>query len=127
LKLHDDACHSFHAGLFNAAVSTGSFRKRLPVAAKIALVTAGTTAEVPAHGPVLEPRRALQHGQNLPALVVVAIGPGKTDIEQRGVGNLCHVVLAEQVGLKGSEPATGTRKQPFQRALHVRHVDVAAW
>src|SRR5450432_1205635 len=33
---------------FNAAVSTGSLRRRLPVAAKIALVTAGTTAEVPA-------------------------------------------------------------------------------
>src|SRR5271169_5437382 len=28
--------------------STGSFRKRLPVAAKIALLTAGTIAEVPA-------------------------------------------------------------------------------
>src|SRR3984893_8877271 len=39
---------SVHTGCFNAAVSIGSFRKRLPVAAKIALVTAGTTAEVPA-------------------------------------------------------------------------------
>ncbi len=37
-----------HTGCFNAAVSTGSCRKRLPVAAKIALVTAGTIAEVPA-------------------------------------------------------------------------------
>src|SRR4029077_7143396 len=36
-----------HTGCFNAAVSIGSFRKRLPVAAKIALVTAGTMAEVP--------------------------------------------------------------------------------
>ena len=36
-----------HADCFNAAVSTGSFRTRLPVAAKIALVTAGTIAEVP--------------------------------------------------------------------------------
>src|SRR5205814_6097202 len=33
---------------FNAAVSTGGLRKRLPVAAKIALVSAGTIAEVPA-------------------------------------------------------------------------------
>jgi integrase/recombinase XerC len=31
---------SNHAGCFNAVVSIGSFRKRLPVAAKIALVTA---------------------------------------------------------------------------------------
>jgi len=30
-----------------ASVSIGSFRKRLPVAAKIALVTAGPMAEVP--------------------------------------------------------------------------------
>jgi hypothetical protein len=36
-----------HTGCFNAAVSIGSFRKRLPVAARIALVTAGTMAEVP--------------------------------------------------------------------------------
>jgi hypothetical protein len=36
-----------HAGRFNAPVSTGCLRKRLPVAAKIALVTAGATAEVP--------------------------------------------------------------------------------
>ena len=35
-------------GCFNAAVSTGGFRRRLPVAAKIALVIAGTMAEVPA-------------------------------------------------------------------------------
>jgi hypothetical protein len=40
-----------HTGCFNAAVSMGSFRKRLPVAAKIALVTAGTMAEVP-HSPI---------------------------------------------------------------------------
>src|SRR5262249_52796051 len=39
---------SVHAGCFNAAVSTGGFRKRLAVAAKIALNTAGTMAEVPA-------------------------------------------------------------------------------
>ena len=32
---------------FNAAASNGSFRKRLPVAAKIALVTTGTIPEVP--------------------------------------------------------------------------------
>src|SRR5205807_4705489 len=37
-----------HTDCFNAAVSTGGFRSRLPVAAKIALVTAGTIAEVPA-------------------------------------------------------------------------------
>ncbi|MGC1880631.1 MAG: hypothetical protein WA703_05420, partial [Pseudolabrys sp.] len=37
------------ADFFNAAGSTGSFRKRLPVAAKIALVIAGTIAEVPAY------------------------------------------------------------------------------
>jgi hypothetical protein len=36
-----------HTGCFNALVSIGSFRKRLPVAAKIALVTAGAMAEVP--------------------------------------------------------------------------------
>src|SRR5262245_58495593 len=41
------ALSSVHTGCFNAAASTGSFRKRLPVAAKIALVTAGTMAEVP--------------------------------------------------------------------------------
>jgi hypothetical protein len=40
--------YSVHTGCFNALVSIGSFRKRLPVAAKIALVTAGTMAEVPA-------------------------------------------------------------------------------
>src|ERR1700730_12595035 len=39
---------SVHTGCFNAAVSIGSFRKRLAVAAKIALVTAGMMAEVPA-------------------------------------------------------------------------------
>jgi hypothetical protein len=36
-----------HAGCLNAVASIGSFRRRLPVAAKIALVTAGTMAEVP--------------------------------------------------------------------------------
>ena len=36
-----------HTRCFNATVSIGSFRARLPVAAKIALVTAGTMAEVP--------------------------------------------------------------------------------
>src|SRR5258705_359866 len=40
-----------HTGCFNAVVSIGSFRKRLPVAAKIALVTAGGIAEVP-HSPI---------------------------------------------------------------------------
>jgi hypothetical protein len=44
----DDACRRLHAGPFSAALSTGSFRTRLPVAAKIALVMAGTIAEVPA-------------------------------------------------------------------------------
>src|SRR5260221_13442448 len=39
---------SVHTGCFNVVLSIGSFRKRLPVAAKIALVTAGTMAEVPA-------------------------------------------------------------------------------
>ena len=38
----------FHAGCFNAAASIGSWRKRLPVAAKIALVTAAGMQEVPA-------------------------------------------------------------------------------
>src|SRR5262249_29900489 len=37
-----------HSGCFNAAASTGIMRSRLPVAAKIALATAGTIAEVPA-------------------------------------------------------------------------------
>src|SRR5262245_12041266 len=40
-----------HAGCFNAAVSIGIFRSRLPVAAKIALATAGTMAAVP-HSPI---------------------------------------------------------------------------
>src|ERR1700730_17167964 len=39
---------SVQTGCFNTAVSIGSFRRRLPVAAKTALVTAGTMAEVPA-------------------------------------------------------------------------------
>jgi hypothetical protein len=39
---------SIHTGCFSTLVSTGIFRKRLPVAAKIALATAGTIAEVPA-------------------------------------------------------------------------------
>src|SRR6266851_7033604 len=38
---------SVHTGCFNAVASIGSFRRRLPVAAKTALVTAGTMAEVP--------------------------------------------------------------------------------
>jgi hypothetical protein len=41
---HPSQCY---AGRFSAVVSTGSFRRRLPVAAKIALATAGTIAEVP--------------------------------------------------------------------------------
>src|SRR5260221_6471990 len=40
-----------HTGCFNAVVSIGSLRKRLPVAAKIALVTAGGVADVP-HSPL---------------------------------------------------------------------------
>jgi hypothetical protein len=39
---------SVHTGYFNALVPIGKFAKRLPVAAKTALITAGTTAEVPA-------------------------------------------------------------------------------
>jgi hypothetical protein len=42
------ASRPVHAGCFNTVRSIGSFRRRLPVAAKIALVTAGTMAEVPA-------------------------------------------------------------------------------
>jgi hypothetical protein len=41
------ARRSVHTGCFNAAASIGSFRTRLPVAAKIALATAGTIADVP--------------------------------------------------------------------------------
>jgi hypothetical protein len=41
------ARRSVHTGCFNAAASIGILRKRLPVAAKIALATAGTIAEVP--------------------------------------------------------------------------------
>ena len=37
-----------HAGNFRTLGSTGIFRRRLPVAAKIALATAGTMADVPA-------------------------------------------------------------------------------
>ena len=37
-----------YAGCFSALASTGNLRRRFPVAAKIALVTAGTIAEVPA-------------------------------------------------------------------------------
>jgi hypothetical protein len=36
-----------HAGCLNAVASTGIFRSRLPVAAKIALATAGTLCVVP--------------------------------------------------------------------------------
>src|SRR5262245_38524902 len=36
-----------YVGCFNALLSTGILRRRLPVAAKIALAMAGTTAEVP--------------------------------------------------------------------------------
>ncbi|MGA9034156.1 MAG: hypothetical protein WB505_00955, partial [Pseudolabrys sp.] len=35
---------SLHADFFSAEASTGSFRKRFPVAAKIALVTAGSAS-----------------------------------------------------------------------------------
>jgi NAD(P)-dependent dehydrogenase (short-subunit alcohol dehydrogenase family) len=41
-RLRDETSRSV-----NAAGLIGSFRRRLPVAAKIALATAGTTAEVP--------------------------------------------------------------------------------
>jgi hypothetical protein len=37
-----------HPGCFNAVASTGILRNLVPVAAKIALATAGTMAEVPA-------------------------------------------------------------------------------
>src|SRR5580700_7318058 len=40
-----------HTGCLNAVASTGIFRSRLPVAAKIALATAGTMPEVP-HSPM---------------------------------------------------------------------------
>jgi hypothetical protein len=40
-----------HAGGFNAVASTGIFLSRLPVAAKIALTTAGMMHEVP-HSPI---------------------------------------------------------------------------
>jgi hypothetical protein len=43
-----EAQSSVQDGCFNTVGSTGSFLRRLPVAAKIALVTAGTMAEVPA-------------------------------------------------------------------------------
>jgi hypothetical protein len=38
-------------GCFNAWASTGSFRKRFPVAAKIPLVTAGTIGDAQASPP----------------------------------------------------------------------------
>jgi hypothetical protein len=38
---------SAHAGRFNAVVSIGILRRRFPEAAKIALATAGTMADVP--------------------------------------------------------------------------------
>ena len=48
-------CSVINAGkygqAFNAVLSTGIFRRRLPVAAKIALATAGTMADVP-HSPI---------------------------------------------------------------------------
>src|ERR1700730_7429762 len=42
---------SVHTGSFRAAASIGIFRGRLPVAAKMALATAGTMADVP-HSPI---------------------------------------------------------------------------
>jgi hypothetical protein len=42
---------STHTGCFSTLASTGILRRRLPVAAKIALATAGTMAEVP-HSPM---------------------------------------------------------------------------
>jgi hypothetical protein len=41
------AAEPYQADCRNAVVSTGIFRSRFPVAAKIALVTAGMIAEVP--------------------------------------------------------------------------------
>ena len=41
---------SIHAGCFKALVSMGSLRRRLPVAANTALVTAGTLGELPHQG-----------------------------------------------------------------------------
>ena len=41
------SCSLCHVGSFRAATSIGIFRKRLPVAAKIALAMAGTIADVP--------------------------------------------------------------------------------
>jgi hypothetical protein len=41
------SCSLRHVGSFRAATSIGIFRKRLPVAAKIALAMAGTIADVP--------------------------------------------------------------------------------
>src|SRR6516164_4392668 len=40
-------CRNRHAGCFSALASTGILRRRLPVAAKIALAMAGTIADVP--------------------------------------------------------------------------------
>ena len=37
-----------HAGCFNTEASTGNLRRRLPIAANMALVTAGTISDVPA-------------------------------------------------------------------------------
>src|SRR5262245_54548596 len=45
LSLERDTNHR-HPGSFKTDMSTGSCRKRLPVAAKVALVTAGTIVEV---------------------------------------------------------------------------------
>jgi hypothetical protein len=53
----DGSQRCLHLGGFSAAVSAGSFRKRLSVAARIALVTAGTTTEVR-----LRPRRLVTPG-----------------------------------------------------------------
>jgi hypothetical protein len=46
--LHASRRRCVHPGCFNVAVSRGILRSRLPVAAKTALATAGTMAEVPA-------------------------------------------------------------------------------
>jgi hypothetical protein len=51
LALLDKNRMYFPHGCFSIAASTGIFRNRFPVAAKIALATAGTIAEVP-HSPI---------------------------------------------------------------------------
>src|SRR5215468_6130339 len=79
---------SLHPGCFNAVASTGILRRRLPIAAKIALATAGTMAEVPAsparrleilHDVDVDGRR-LVHAQDL---VRVEVGLLDTPVLER--------------------------------------------